>query len=43
LADTADLLVAGAYGHSRIAQFMFGGVTRQLLTAEHGPSLLMAH
>jgi len=42
-ADTADLLVAGAYGHSRIAQFMFGGVTRQLLTAEHGPSLLMAH
>jgi nucleotide-binding universal stress UspA family protein len=35
--------VAGAYGHSRIAQFMFGGVTRQLLTAEDGPSLLMAH
>jgi len=42
-ADKSDLLVAGAYGHSRIAQFMFGGVTRELLTAEHGPSLLMAH
>jgi|TARA_R100000306_G_scaffold62363_1_gene68956 nucleotide-binding universal stress UspA family protein len=42
-AANADLLVAGAYGHSRIAQFMFGGVTRQLLTAEDGPSLLMAH
>ena len=42
-ASGADLLVAGAYGHSRIAQFIFGGVTRQLLTAEHGPSLLVAH
>jgi len=42
-ADDADLLVAGAYGHSRIAQFMFGGVTRQLLTAKSGPSLLIAH
>lgn len=41
--EGADLLIAGAYGHSRIAQFMFGGVTRQLLTAQHGPSLLIAH
>ena len=38
-----DLLVAGAYGHSRITQFMFGGVTRRLLSATHGPSLLVAH
>ena len=42
-ASEADLLVAGAYGHSRIAQFMFGGVTRTLLTASGGPSLLIAH
>lgn len=42
-AGEADLLVAGAYGHSRIAQFMFGGVTRSLLTATGGPSLLIAH
>lgn len=42
-AGEADLIVAGAYGHSRIAQFMFGGVTRSLLTADDGPSLLIAH
>lgn len=39
----ADLLVAGAYGHSRITQFIFGGVTRTLLQAVDGPSLLIAH
>jgi len=42
-AADSDLLVAGAYGHSRIAQFIFGGVTRRLLAAVDGPSLLMAH
>ncbi|XBQ15149.1 MAG: universal stress protein [Oceanicaulis sp.] len=42
-ADGADLVVAGAYGQSRIAQFIFGGVTRTLLTATDGPSLLIAH
>jgi len=42
-AEGADLLVAGAYGQSRITQFMFGGVTRTLLTATGGPSLLIAH
>jgi len=42
-AGDVDLLVSGAYGHSRIAQFMFGGVTRTLLTARDGPSLLIAH
>ena len=42
-AGDCDLLVAGAYGQSRIAQFMFGGVTRSLLTAVDGPSLLIAH
>ena len=28
-----DLLVAGAYGHSRVGEFVFGGVTRDLLLA----------
>ena len=28
----ADLIVAGAYGHSRLGEWMFGGVTRDLLT-----------
>ncbi len=27
----ADLLVLGAYGHSRVREFIFGGVTRELL------------
>jgi nucleotide-binding universal stress UspA family protein len=27
----ADLIVSGAYGHSRIREWVFGGVTRSLL------------
>lgn len=27
----ADLLVMGAYGHSRLREFLFGGVTREML------------
>ncbi|MEO8114766.1 MAG: universal stress protein, partial [Phenylobacterium sp.] len=27
----ADLIVAGAYGHSRLGEWVFGGVTRELL------------
>lgn len=27
----ADLLVMGAYGHSRLSEFVFGGVTRKML------------
>jgi nucleotide-binding universal stress UspA family protein len=27
----ADLLVAGAYGHSRVREWALGGVTRDLL------------
>jgi len=27
----ADLIVAGAYGHSRAREFIFGGVTQTLL------------
>jgi nucleotide-binding universal stress UspA family protein len=28
-----DLIVAGAYGHSRLGEWIFGGVTRDLLAA----------
>lgn len=38
----ADLLVTGAYGHSRLRQLVLGGVTRSLLSASPIP-LLMAH
>ena len=39
----ADLLVMGAFGHSRLREFMFGGVSRYFLERENGPALLMAH
>jgi len=29
--EGADLIVAGAYGHSRLGEWVFGGVTRGLL------------
>ena len=32
LQNAADLVVAGAYGHSRVQERIFGGVTRDLLT-----------
>ena len=32
-AERADLIVAGAYGHSRLGEWAFGGVTRDLLTS----------
>jgi nucleotide-binding universal stress UspA family protein len=38
----ADLLVCGAFGHSRLAEFVLGGVTRKVLAAA-GPSVLLAH
>lgn len=31
--EDADLIVAGAYGHSRLGEWIFGGVTRGLLKA----------
>lgn len=31
--EGADLLVTGAYGHSRLGEWMFGGVTQELLAA----------
>jgi nucleotide-binding universal stress UspA family protein len=31
--EKADLIVAGGYGHSRLGEWIFGGVTRELLAA----------
>lgn len=42
LEDPADLLVAGAYGHSRLSELMLGGVTRTLLGQTTLP-LLLSH
>jgi nucleotide-binding universal stress UspA family protein len=38
----ADLVVMGCYGHSRLREFVFGGVTRHLLQKMRVP-LLMSH
>jgi len=32
-AEGADLIVSGAYGHSRLGEWIFGGVTRDLLAS----------
>ncbi|MFM5906886.1 MAG: universal stress protein [Novosphingobium sp.] len=39
----AQVLVMGAFGHSRMREFLFGGVTRSMLEMKHGPALLLAH
>ena len=39
----ADLIVAGAYGHSRMGEFLFGGATRSLLHCEETPALALTH
>lgn len=38
----ADLLVAGGFGHSRLREFILGGVTRELLAKAELP-VLLAH
>ena len=38
----AGLLVMGAYGHSRLREYLVGGVTRDLLSRAHIP-VLLAH
>jgi nucleotide-binding universal stress UspA family protein len=40
--EQADLLVTGAYGHSRLGEWMFGGMTRELL-ARSPICCLMSH
>ena len=39
----ATLLVAGAWGHSRLREAVFGGATRAFLRCADGPNLLLAH
>lgn len=39
----AGLLVAGAWGRSRLRETVFGGATRSFLRKADGPSLLLAH
>jgi nucleotide-binding universal stress UspA family protein len=41
-AANADILVAGAFGHPRLQEFIFGGTTRTLLNAD-SPSLFLSH
>jgi nucleotide-binding universal stress UspA family protein len=38
----ASLFVAGAYGHPRLQEFVFGGATKAFLNAE-SPSLFLSH
>ena len=40
--EGAGLLVAGAFGRTRLREFIFGGATRALLHGD-GPSLFLAH
>lgn len=37
------LLVMGAFGHSRMREYLFGGVTRYFLESDTAPALLLAH
>jgi len=38
----AGLIVAGAFGHTRLREYIFGGTTRTLLNSD-GPSLFVSH
>lgn len=38
-----QMIVAGAYGHSRAGEFLFGGATRGLLRADEAPALALVH
>ncbi len=40
---SVDLLICGAYGHSRAREFIFGGVTRTLIKTTTSPSLFLSH
>lgn len=39
----AGVIVAGAYGHNRLEEMIFGGVSKSLLRSENGPALALAH
>jgi nucleotide-binding universal stress UspA family protein len=38
--ERADLLVMGGYGHSRVRELLFGGVTRSILESTKTPALV---
>jgi nucleotide-binding universal stress UspA family protein len=38
--QSADLIVMGCYGHSRLREFILGGVTRDMLGSTHVPTLM---
>jgi nucleotide-binding universal stress UspA family protein len=40
--SNASIIVAGAYGHSRIGERLFGGTTQRLLDAAEAPALALA-
>jgi nucleotide-binding universal stress UspA family protein len=40
--ENADLIVAGGYGHSRLGEWIFGGVTHELL-ADSPVCCLLSH
>ena len=40
--SNASIIVAGAYGHSRIGERLFGGTTQRLLDAADAPALALA-
>lgn len=39
----AGLIVAGGYGHTRLREWVFGGVTRDLLSGVAKPAVLLSH
>lgn len=41
--ENAGAMVAGAFGHSRVEELFFGGVSRSLLRADDGPALALSH
>jgi nucleotide-binding universal stress UspA family protein len=43
LEEGADVIVAGAYGHSRTREWVFGGVTRDFMARECSHHLLLSH
>lgn len=43
LGHKPGLLIAGAFGHSRLSEALVGGATRRFLALQDGPSLFIAH
>ena len=39
--QSADMLVMGAYGHSRLRQFLLGSTTSALLASSQSPLLIL--